>query len=101
MDSELSRTISGLVCELVKAEHDRLEAAGTFIELEELACKIGDEVTRRLMGEALSERANELDEAAEAVCPDWGKLIGDVPTATAKEEGTAPKPAKSDHPVWK
>ena len=45
MDSELKSKVSGLARELAKQERARLRAAGTFIELEELACEIGDELT--------------------------------------------------------
>jgi len=49
MDSELTARISGIVRQLADREQKRLLAAGTFIEIEELACEIGDEVTRQLM----------------------------------------------------
>jgi len=45
MDSELTTKISEVVFQLATAEKQRLEAAGTFVELEELATEIGDEVT--------------------------------------------------------
>ncbi len=40
MDSELSTRISGIARQLAQQEHQRLRAAGTFVELEELACDI-------------------------------------------------------------
>lgn len=73
MDSELSSKISGIVSELALAEQERLKAAGTFVELEDLASEIGDEVTRQLMSQELSERSNEAAEDETAVCPDCGE----------------------------
>lgn len=72
MDGELSSKISSIVSELAKAEQERLKAAGTFIELEELASEIGDEVTRQLMGGELAERSNSAATKT-AVCPDCGE----------------------------
>ncbi len=72
MDSELSRKISGIVAELAEAEQARLQAAGTFVELEELACEIGDEVTRQLMGGELADRGNAAASDT-ALCPDCGE----------------------------
>jgi len=73
MDSELSTRISGIVRQLAEQEHARLRAAGTFVELEELACEIGDEVTRQLMSEELAGRSNEAAEAESQACPDCGQ----------------------------
>lgn len=72
MDSELSSKISGIVSELAKVEQARLQAAGTFVELEELACEIGDEVTRQLMGSELGDRSNSAASDT-ALCPDCGE----------------------------
>ena len=58
MDSELKSRLSGIVRQLAEQEHQRLRAAGTIVELEELACEIGDEVTRQLMSGALAERSS-------------------------------------------
>ena len=74
MDSELRTRISGVVLLLAEQEQKRLRAAGTFIELEELACQIGDEVTCQLMTIQLSERCNEAAEASTEICPDCGRL---------------------------
>lgn len=72
MDSELTSRISSIVAELAKAEHERLKAVGTFVELEDLACEIGDEVSRQLMDGELAERGNSaaVDTAS---CPDCGE----------------------------
>lgn len=73
MDSELTTKISDVVFQLATAEKERLEAAGTFVELEELATEIGDEVTRQLMNQQLVDRSNQAAEsAADVCCPDCG-----------------------------
>lgn len=73
MDSELSSRIAGIVEQLAIQEQQRLRAAGTLVELEELACDIGDEVTRQLMSGQLAERSNQAAEAESQVCPDCGQ----------------------------
>jgi len=70
MDSELTTRISGIVARLSRQEHQRLRAAGTFVELEELACQIGDEVTRQLMAGQLAERGHEVADCGSQPCPD-------------------------------
>jgi len=73
MDSEFSTKISGMVGQLASEEHARLRAAGTMVDLEELACEIGDEVTRQLMGQEMAARANQAAEEETCPCPDCGR----------------------------
>ena len=73
MDSELKTRIAGIVNQLATQEQQRLRAAGTFVEIEELACEIGDEVTRQLMQGQLVEQCNKAAEADSQVCPDCGQ----------------------------
>lgn len=78
MDSELKTRLSGIVRQLAEQEQQRLRAAGTFVELEELACeigdcKIGDEVSRQLMREQLAERGQEVSAGGSQPCPDCGQ----------------------------
>jgi hypothetical protein len=73
MDSELRTRISGIVDQFAAWEHQRLRAAGTFVELEELACEIGDEVTRQLMAGQLVERGHEVATGGSQPCPDCGQ----------------------------
>lgn len=70
MDSELRARISGIVLALAEQEQGRLRRAGTFVELEELACQIGDEVTRQVMSHQLTERCDLASESEECSCPD-------------------------------
>ncbi len=73
MDSELTTKISDVVLQLAAAEKQRLEAAGTFVEIEELTIEIGDEVTRQLMNHQLVDRSNQIAESTtDACCPDCG-----------------------------
>ncbi len=69
MDSELKRKVSGVALDLARQEHRRLRAAGTFIELEELACEIGDELTRQLLSLELEERGVEVQKGPSQPCP--------------------------------
>ena len=48
MDCRLQARIKTVVEELAREHHAELAAAGTMVDLEELTCQIGDEVTRRL-----------------------------------------------------
>jgi uncharacterized protein with PIN domain len=73
MDSELKGRLSGIVRQLAEQERQRLRAAGTLVELEELACEIGDEVTRQLLSEELGERSTEVAESQSQLCPDCGQ----------------------------
>jgi len=73
MDSELHTRISAVVRQLAEQERRRLRAAGTFVELEELACEIGDEVTRQLMAGELTQRGDEIAKSPSQACPDCGQ----------------------------
>jgi hypothetical protein len=59
--------------ELAQTHAEELAAAGTLVDLEELACEIGDELTRLLTEGELARRGmQEIQEEAE--CPDCGRL---------------------------
>ncbi len=73
MDSERSSRISSVVRQLAEQERQRLRAAGTFVELEELACEIGDEVARQLLAGELTERSDEVAKSESQPCPDCGQ----------------------------
>lgn len=73
MDSELKGRVSEIVQQLARQEQRRLRAAGTFVELEQLACEIGDEVTRQLLNGQLTERSQEVAAAPSQPCPDCGQ----------------------------
>jgi uncharacterized protein with PIN domain len=62
--------------ELAREEQARLRAAGTMVELEELACEIGDEFTSQLMSLEMADRSNQAAEATTRKCPDCGEFCG-------------------------
>lgn len=99
MDSELSTRISGIVNQLAEQEHQRLRAAGTFVELEELACEIGDEVTRQLLGGHLVERSNEVADSCSQCCPDCGEACS-RPDTHHRELDTARGPIEYHEPAY-
>jgi len=76
MDGRLKAKVLALTKELAREEQARLRAAGTMIELEELACEIGDEFTSQLMSLEMADRSNEAAEAATSECPDCGNPCG-------------------------
>ena len=61
-----------MVEELARENQQELENAGTLLDLEELACQIGDAVTRRLRERELARRRREHD-GQPAACPDCGR----------------------------
>ena len=56
MDGRLKAKVKALTMELAHEEQARLRGAGTMIELEELACEIGDEFTSQLMSLEMADR---------------------------------------------
>ena len=76
MDGRLKAKVTALSMGLAREEQARLRAAGTMIELEELACEIGDEITVQLIGLEMTKRAEEVAEATTRECPDCGHCCG-------------------------
>ncbi len=76
MDGRLKAKVKALTMELAREEQARLRAAGTMIELEELACEIGDEFTSQLMSLEMADRSNQAAEADTCECPDCGNCCG-------------------------
>ena len=76
MDGRLKAKVKALTKELAREEQAKLRAAGTMIELEELACEIGDEFTSQLVSLEMAKRSNEMAEAATCECPDCGNGCG-------------------------
>ncbi len=73
MEDQLQRKISGFVSSLAAEEHERLAAAGTFVDIEELTAEIGDEVARQLANHELSRRSELLSKQPTHACPDCGR----------------------------
>ncbi len=76
MDGRLKSKVKAIVQELAIEEQARLRAAGTMVELEELACEIGDEFTVQLMSLEMAGRSNKAAEATTCECPDCGHRCG-------------------------
>ena len=73
MECRLQDRVRTLVMELAREHQQELAAAGRLVDLEELTCQIGDEVTRQLTEQELVRRGSELmDQPAE--CPDCGRV---------------------------
>ncbi len=69
MDCRLKARMKSMVAELAREHAAELAAAGTLVDLEELTCQIGDEVTRLLTEQEVVRRAAEQRDRP-AVCPD-------------------------------
>jgi len=68
----LEAKVRPLTRELARQEQATLRAAGTMVELEELACEIGDEFTSQLMSLEMAGRSNQVAEAQTCACLDCG-----------------------------
>ena len=62
-----------MVAALAKSQQEKLAAAGTFVDIEELAAEVGDEVARQLANLELARRSEALCEQPTHTCPDCGK----------------------------
>ena len=71
MDCRMQAHLKSLVKELAEAHQQELAAAGRLVDLEGLACEIGDELTRELTERELMRRGEE--NSPEAECPDCGR----------------------------
>jgi hypothetical protein len=72
MDCRLQARIRAMSEELAREHQQKLAAAGTLVDLEELTCEIGDELTRQLTEGELVRRGQQLSGQA-ADCPDCGR----------------------------
>lgn len=73
MDCRLEARMKEFVEELAREHQADLSAAGRLVDLEELTCQIGDELTRMLTERELARRGQEL-EGRTATCPDCGRV---------------------------
>ena len=73
MEDRMRREVSEFVAALATRQQDKLAAAGTFVEIEELTAEVGDEVARQLANSELSRRSEALSEQPTHACPDCGK----------------------------
>lgn len=72
MDCRLEARMKAMVEALAREHQQELAAAGTLVDLEELTCQIGDEVTRMLTEQELVRRGQE-QHGQPADCPDCGR----------------------------
>lgn len=73
MDDRLRKRILEMSTQLAIEEQERLEAAGTLVDLERLTVEIGDELTRQLTGSVLAARAEKAAKQPRHHCPDCAK----------------------------
>jgi len=73
MDCRLRTKIRGLVEDLAREHQKELAKAGTFVDLEELTCQIGDEVARQLCQHELVGRGERAVQEEIAKCPECGE----------------------------
>ena len=73
MDDQFRREVSEVVAALAKSQHEKLAAAGTFVDIEELTAEVGDEVARQLANLELGRRSEVLCEQPWHACPDCGQ----------------------------
>jgi len=79
MDDQFRREVSEVVAALAKSQQEKLAAAGTFVDIEELTAEVGDEVARQLANLELSRRSEALCEQPTHACPDCGKECSIAP----------------------
>ena len=72
MECRLETKLKTMIEGLAREHQQELETAGTFVDLEELTCQIGDMVARELTQRELTRRAEALD-VEESKCPDCGE----------------------------
>jgi hypothetical protein len=72
MECHMKSRIKAMVEELAREHQQELAAAGTLVDLEELACQIGDEFARQLCESELVGRGQQAANADWAECPDCG-----------------------------
>lgn len=92
MDDRMRRVVLELSRGLAVQEKDRLAEAGTFVEIEDLATEIGDELVKQLAQSMLAERADEAAAALGQACPDlpeWlfqSDVVAEISDLAKREE---------------
>jgi len=79
MDDQFRQEVLEVVAALAKSQQEKLAAAGTFVDVEELTAEVGDEVARQLANWELSRRSEALCEHPRHACPDCGKQCSIAP----------------------
>lgn len=73
MEDHMRRRVLEFSRALAVEEKERLEAAGTLVDLEILTAEIGDEVARQLAQLLLSQRSEEAVSQGVHPCPECGQ----------------------------
>jgi hypothetical protein len=73
MECRMKSRVTAMVEELAREYQQKLTAAGTLVDLEELTCRIGDEFARRLCESELVSRGRQAVHAEHCDCPDCGR----------------------------
>ena len=74
MDDRLRARVKGFVEQLIKEEKASLRAAKTFVDIEDLAVEVGDEVARSLASSDLAQRSVEATTQQRFACPDCSRV---------------------------
>lgn len=74
MECRVKGRVKAMVEQLAREHQQELAAAGTMVDLEDLTCQIGDEVSRQLCERELSSRAREASGMEQCECPECGAL---------------------------
>lgn len=74
MDDRFRERVQGFVEQLLKEEKSSLRKAQTFLEIENLAVEVRDEVARQLAGGGLSRRSQEAVGQGQFRCPECGRM---------------------------
>ena len=69
MDDQFRQEVLEVVAALAKSQQEKLAAAGTFVDIEELTAEVGDEVARQLANWELSRPVGSSLRTAEACLP--------------------------------
>jgi hypothetical protein len=78
MDCRLQGRVRTMAEQLAREHQQELAAAGRLMDLEELTCEVGDELTRLLTEQELTRRGQQ-DAQQPADCPDCGQVCVPMP----------------------
>lgn len=73
MDDRLKQDVTQMARGLASRHQERLAAAGTFVDIEDLTAEIGDELARQLANYELGRRSEDLSNQPSHACPDCGR----------------------------
>ncbi len=74
MECRVSARVKSMIEAVAREYQEELAAAGTLVELEELTCRVGDEVARQLCERELVDRGRRAAGAEHCECPHCGAM---------------------------